>query len=201
MKRGAILGAVAAALVTAVHAEAHVGLALSPDQIKAAYAQASEDWRSVPPLVRTAFVLAEDKDFWTRSAGRSTLTRTVTQIATKGGGSLGAVLAVGHTLDREQIVDRFVNGVFLGQSCYGVSDAAQAYFGKGVAELSLAETASLAALPISPLNAKRWPDRVLSRRNWIIDQLFEEGFVTTSDAAAAKATPLDFREPLGTCAQ
>lgn len=197
MRRGAVLGAVAAGLVaTVAHAQP---LAPSPDQIRAAYTEASADWRPVPPLVRTAFVLAEDKNFWTRSPSLSTLTRTVTQIATKGGGALGQVVVVEQTLHRDEIADWFVNDVFLGQSCYGVQGAAQAYFGKDVAGLSLAEAALLATLPVDPHAIKTRPDRAKTRRDKIIDDLLEARIVSLADAAVAKAAPLGLREPLGVC--
>ena len=79
-----------------------------------------------------------------------------------------------------------------GHGWYGVEEAARHYFGKNAANLSLAESATLAALPKGPAiyDPAKNPDRAKNRRNAILDLMVEQKFVTRSDADAAKAQPV-----------
>ena len=85
-----------------------------------------------------------------------------------------------------------MNEIFLGQNSYGVTAAAQVYFGKSLEELSLAETAYLAALPQAPsvLHPVREKPRAIARRDYVLDRMAENGYVTRADADAAKAGDL-----------
>lgn len=67
--------------------------------------------------------------------------------------------ALGH----DEILNWFVNGVFLGRSCYGIHGAAEAYFGKDMTQLSLSEAALLASLPVAPADLNQGETR---KRLW-----------------------------------
>jgi penicillin-binding protein 1A len=93
---------------------------------------------------------------------------------------------------KDQILELYLNQIYLGAGAYGVETAAQRYFGKGVRDLNLAEAATLAALPKGPerYNPRRFPDRAVQRRNTIIELMRREGAVSDADASLAKAYPL-----------
>jgi penicillin-binding protein 1A len=75
---------------------------------------------------------------------------------------------------------------------YGIAGAALTYFNKSVNELTIAETAYLAALPKAPNNYHpfRNTEAAIERRNWVIDRMVENGYVTADDGAEAKAQPM-----------
>jgi penicillin-binding protein 1A len=95
-------------------------------------------------------------------------------------------------LSKSQILERYLNLVYLGSGAYGVADAAWVYFGKSVNQLTLPEMATLAGLPPAPsdysplLNSKT----ALQRRNLVLQRMQEVGFITAAEAEAASSTPL-----------
>ena len=95
-------------------------------------------------------------------------------------------------LTKQQILELYLNEIPLGRQAFGVQAAAQAYFGKDVGELTLAEDAFLAALPRGPeiYGRARNADRALERRNWVLDQMVKNEAVTPAQAEQAKAQPL-----------
>lgn len=95
-------------------------------------------------------------------------------------------------LNKQQILELYLNEIPLGRQSFGVEAAAQAYFGKSVGELSLAENAFLAALPRGPeiYGREKYADRAIERRNWVLDQMVKNGAVSAAEAAQAKALPL-----------
>ena len=95
-------------------------------------------------------------------------------------------------LTKEQILELYLNEIPLGRQAFGVQAAAQAYFGKDVGELTLAEDAFLAALPRGPeiYGRAKNADRAIERRNWVIDQMVRNEVVTQAEADQAKAQPL-----------
>src|SRR5690606_34031549 len=94
-----------------------------------------------------------------------------------------------------------LNDIYLGLGAYGVAAAALVYFDKSVHELSIAEAAYLAALPKAPANYHpfRHHDRAVERRNWVIDQMQRNGYISAEQAEQAKAEPLKVtpRAPTG----
>lgn len=108
-----------------------------------------------------------------------------------------AVLAlrVEETLTKEQILERYLNTVYFGHASYGVGVAARTYFGKDVSELSLSDSASLAGLIAAPSASDPLlhPERALARRNLVLRQMAEEGYLTQAAAAAAEAEPLQLQ--------
>jgi len=97
-----------------------------------------------------------------------------------------------HVLTKQQILELYLNEIPLGRQSFGVQAAAQAYFGKDVDQLALHEAAFLAILPKAPETYGRAKnvDRAITRRNWVLDQMLKNGWVTAAAAAAAKAQPL-----------
>jgi penicillin-binding protein 1A len=95
-------------------------------------------------------------------------------------------------LTKEQILELYLNQIFLGRNAYGVQAASRAYFDKDVENLELHEAAYLAVLPKAPSNydPDRRAARALERRNWILGEMERNGFVTPQQRAAAQAQPL-----------
>ncbi len=91
------------------------------------------------------------------------------------------------TLSKERILELYLNEIWLGYRSYGVGAAAYNYFGKSVSDLSLAENAYLAALPKGPDNYHpfRRKAQAIVRRNWILDQMADLGWVSRAEAEAA----------------
>ncbi|PPD21597.1 penicillin-binding protein 1A [Methylocystis rosea] len=93
---------------------------------------------------------------------------------------------------KDKILELYLNEIYLGLGNYGVAAAALNYFNKSVNELTLAEAAYLAALPKAPSNYHPFQnrERALERRNYVIDRLIADGYVTADEGAKAKAEPL-----------
>lgn len=94
-------------------------------------------------------------------------------------------------LSKDEILGLYLNKIFLGNRAYGVAAAAQVYYGKTLAELSLAEAAMIAGLPKAPseLNPIQNPQRALERRNYVLSRMREVGYIDAEAFAAAVATP------------
>jgi penicillin-binding protein 1A len=105
-----------------------------------------------------------------------------------------AVLAlrVEQVYSKDKILELYLNEIPLGLGSYGIAAAALTYFDKDVNELTLPEVAFLAGLPKGPSNYDpyKFPDRAVDRRNYVIDRMVENGYVSAADGEAAKATPL-----------
>ncbi len=106
-------------------------------------------------------------------------------------------LQLEHRFTKKQIFQMYANEVPLGQrgsfSIDGFGEAAQAYYGKDVSQLSLPECALLAGVIQSPswLNPYRHPERALERRNLVLDAMVDTGAISKAQAEQAKAAPLD----------
>ena len=96
------------------------------------------------------------------------------------------------TLSKQQILELYLNSIFLGRNAYGVQAASRAYFDKDVADLTLPEAAYLAVLPKAPSNYDpvRATERALGRRNYVLREMVSNGYITEEQRAAAAATPL-----------
>lgn len=105
-------------------------------------------------------------------------------------------LVLEHKLTKQQIFEMYANQINLGQrgsfSINGFGEAAQAYFGKDIQQLSLSQTALLAGIIQSPnrLNPFRHPERAMERRNLVLDSMVETGAITKEQAERAKAEQL-----------
>lgn len=105
-------------------------------------------------------------------------------------------LRLEKTLEKERILELYLNEIYLGFQSYGVAAAALNYFDKSLNELTISEVAYLAALPKAPNNyhpVNKYQAAV-SRRDWVVGRMLEEGFISQSEADAARATPLTTRE-------
>jgi penicillin-binding protein 1A len=114
-----------------------------------------------------------------------------------------AILAIRieHAYSKDKILELYLNEIYLGLGSYGVAAAALNYFSKELSELTIEEAAYLAALPKAPNNYHpfRKKREATIRRDWIIDQMAEVGYITAAEAKAAKAKPLTVNiRPLGT---
>ncbi|MEO5373425.1 MAG: penicillin-binding protein 1A [Alphaproteobacteria bacterium] len=109
-----------------------------------------------------------------------------------------AILAfrIERTFTKNRILELYLNEIYLGFGSYGVTAAAMNYFNKSLDELSIAETAFLAALPKAPnnYNPLRSPDAARERRDWVIGRMAEDGHITEEEATAARAEPLLVRD-------
>lgn len=110
-----------------------------------------------------------------------------------------AILAfrIEQAFSKDHILELYLNEIYLGQGSYGVAAAALNYFNKGLDELTLAETAYLAALPKAPnnYNSVRFPVAAKARRDWVIGRMLEDDYVTPQQAEDAKAEPITLRKP------
>ncbi len=108
-----------------------------------------------------------------------------------------AILAyrMNNTLGKDQILELYLNEIYLGGGAYGVAAAALYYFDKSLEELSVAEAAYLGALPKAPNNYHpvRDHERAVARRDWVISRMAEEGYITDSQAELAQAMPLEMK--------
>jgi penicillin-binding protein 1A len=97
-----------------------------------------------------------------------------------------------QTYSKDKILELYLNEIFFGLNAYGIAGAALTYFDKSVTELTIAETAYLASLPKGPANYHpfRHEKAALERRNWVIDRMAENGYITVGDATEAKTQPL-----------
>jgi penicillin-binding protein 1A len=95
-------------------------------------------------------------------------------------------------LTKDQILERYLNLVYLGEGTYGVADSAWVYFSKTVDQLTLAEMATLAAMPPAPNKYSPFvnPKFAEQRRNLVLDRMLEAKFITAAEARTAKAEPL-----------
>ena len=178
----------------------------------------------IPPLVRNAFIAAEDQHFYShpgiditgivragiaylqnygsgeRPQGASTITQQVAKnffltnevsIERK---LKEMILAfrIESTFTKDQILELYLNEINLGAGNWGVVTAALNYFNKSLDELTIAEAAYLAALPKAPNNYHpvRNKKAATERRDYVIDRMLEDGYVTGEAAAAAKAEEL-----------
>ena len=135
-----------------------------------------------------------------RVAGGSTITQQVAKYLLRdssynvGRKAREAILAfrLEDTLSKEQILELYLNSIFLGRNAYGVQAAARAYFDKDVDGLTLPEAAYLAILPKAPSNYDpvRATQKALDRRNYVLREMYRNGYITEDQWHAAAATPL-----------
>ena len=100
-----------------------------------------------------------------------------------------------HMLTKDQILEIYMNQIFLGNRAYGFAAASEAYYGKPLKSITIAEAAMLAGLPKAPsaYNPISNPKRARSRQLYIIDRMLENGFITADEAETAKKEELKVR--------
>ncbi len=108
-----------------------------------------------------------------------------------------AILAYRMTkaFSKDKILELYLNQIYLGSGAYGVAAAAQVYFDKSIDELTIEEDALLATLPKAPskLDPRKNIEKAKVRRDWVIDRMVEEGYITKEEATAAKEKPITLK--------
>jgi penicillin-binding protein 1A len=109
-------------------------------------------------------------------------------------------LKIETQLSKDQILELYMNQIYLGQRAYGFGAACEAYFGKPLKEITVAEAAMLAGLPKAPGrdNPVSNPKRATARQQYIIDRMLEGGMIDAAQAAAARTQALTYRPPTET---
>ena len=177
-----------------------------PDRVKAAFLSAEDKnfynhpGIDVTGLARAVVTNLQNFGSGRRQVGASTITQQVaknfllTSDQTYERKIKEMILAfrIEQAYPKDRILELYLNEIFFGLGAYGVAGAALTYFDKSVNELTVAEAAYLAALPKGPSNYHpfKHADRALERRNWVIDQMADNGYVTREEAEKAKAEPL-----------
>ncbi len=177
-----------------------------PDRVKAAFLSAEDknfyqhNGLDYIGLIRATITNVENYSSGKRLVGASTITQQVAKNfllsseRTFDRKIREAVLAyrIEQAYAKDRILELYLNEIFYGLNSYGIASAALTYFNKSVNELTLQEAAYLAALPKAPSNYHpyRHTDRAITRRNWVIDRMVENGYVKTADGDEAKAQDL-----------
>ncbi len=93
---------------------------------------------------------------------------------------------------KDQILNMYLNQVYYGEGAYGIESAAQTYFHKPASQLTLTESAMLAGLPLSPsrYDPNLAPDTALARRNYVLTQMHNNGFIAEAEAQTATTAPI-----------
>ena len=185
-------------------------------------------YEEIPADLINAFIAIEDKRFWhhdgvdvlrTARAGLQYLTGN----ATFGGSTITQQLVknlTGHTdhsverklseiscaldlenkTDKKNILEAYLNVINLAEGCYGVGAAAKKYYSKNVSELSLAECASIAAITNNPTRYDPLihPEQNISRRNLILREMADQGYITESAMTEAMSAPILLNPDSGT---
>ncbi len=175
----------------------------------------------IPPLVREAFVSAEDQRFYSHHGfDYSGMLRAVWVDLTSGKYSQGAstitmqaarnmflnldksikrklqeifvAYRMEHEFTKEQILQTYLNVIFLGQRSYGVAAASETYFGKRLDQLSVAEAATLAGLPQAPsiYNPVTNPKAAQARRRYVLQQMVKLKYIGADTAQSAGQEPV-----------
>ncbi|MDQ2747840.1 MAG: PBP1A family penicillin-binding protein [Acidobacteriota bacterium] len=173
-----------------------------PDNVKNALI-AVEDYRfydhiGIDPY-RIAGVIVKKVISGGRMEGGSTITQQLAknlflykdQTFTRKFNEWLVALQIERLYTKDQILEMYMNYVFLGAGSYGFEAGAETYFGKHLNELNLEESALLAAIPKSPdYSPTKNMDKAKERRDLVLDQMAKYGYVSTADANAAKAKPI-----------
>ncbi|PZA11850.1 penicillin-binding protein [Rhodopseudomonas palustris] len=101
-------------------------------------------------------------------------------------------MRIERAYSKDKILELYLNEIYLGLGAYGIAAASLVYFDKSVNELTVSEAAYLAALPKAPssLHPVKNHDRAVERRNYVIDRLLENGWISQADADKARKSPL-----------
>ncbi|MDM0021574.1 penicillin-binding protein 1A [Variovorax saccharolyticus] len=105
-------------------------------------------------------------------------------------------LRMERQLSKDQILEVYLNQIYLGNRAYGFAAASEAYFGKPLQQITIAEAAMLAGLPKAPgtNNPVANPRRARARQLYVIDRMQETGFISAAQAEAARREPLQLRD-------
>ncbi|MFN3843210.1 MAG: penicillin-binding protein 1A [Rehaibacterium terrae] len=153
------------------------------------------DWRGI---ARAIWLLATTDD--RRVPGGSTITQQVARqfflsseySYTRKLTEIFLALKMERELSKDEILGLYLNKSFFGNRAYGIAAAAEFYYGKKLDELSIAEAATLAAIPKFPSSGNPIvnPQRALIRRNYVIERMHEVGYISAEEMHAARAEPI-----------
>lgn len=180
--------------------------------------------RQMPKTLVNAFIASEDRRFYQHGGVdywgifRATARNLVSGDAVEGASTITQQLArmvflnqdlslirkireamlaqkLEHEFSKDQILEKYLNLVYLGSEAYGVADAAWVYFSKPVQDLTLSESAMIAGLPPAPslYSPLVDPQKAKQRRDIVLDRMAEQGYITQSQADAAKAEPIKLK--------
>jgi len=104
-------------------------------------------------------------------------------------------LRIERELSKQEILELYLNKIYLGNRAYGIGAAAHVYYGRTVDELDLAQTAMLAGLPKAPSSSNPIanPERAIQRRAYVLGRMQQLGFITAQESEQAKETPVSAR--------
>jgi penicillin-binding protein 1A len=127
------------------------------------------------------------KNFFTKPNGRRTIVTKINEAM--------LALKIEHALNKDQILELYINQIYLGQRAYGFAAAAQVYYGKPLEKLNLAETALLAGLPKAPSGYNPFvnPKRAIARQQEVLRDMHRFGFIKEPVYEAALKQPLRFK--------
>jgi len=182
------------------------------------------NYEQMPPLGVKAFLAAEDDRFFEhpgvdyqgilravyvllltgeRSQGGSTITMQVARnfflsrekTYLRKLNEIFLALRIEQELSKQEILELYLNKIYLGQRSYGVGAAAETYYGRPLDQLNIAELAMIAGLPKAPsaYNPVTDPERALQRRNYVLRRMHELGHIDDDQLATARAAPLTAR--------
>ncbi|MCX7057212.1 MAG: transglycosylase domain-containing protein, partial [Proteobacteria bacterium] len=182
-------------------------------------------FEDIPKPLVDAFIAAEDDRFFshggidTPGLLRALLVTAATHEARQGGSTITMQLArnmflgpekqlrrklreiflalrIEHEFSKREILTLYLNKIFLGQRAYGVGAAAEVYYGKQLRELTLAEIATIAALPKAPstLNPISNPDRAHARRGYVLRRMLDKGYIRQAEFDSANQAPIETTE-------
>ena len=184
----------------------------------------------IPPFVVNTLLAAEDSNFYTHQGvdfiailsavldnlrgvtrGGSTITSQVAKQAFVGDEiSIRRKIAeavVAAELERryskDQILEYYINSIYWGSGAYGIQSAALEYFNKDIRDITLDEAATLVVIIRSPAyyNPRKYPERVVERRNDVLEVMLKEGFIVPIQARSAKLAPLNIVDSVEEVAQ
>lgn len=127
------------------------------------------------------------KNFFTKPNGKRTIVTKINEAM--------LALKIEHALNKDQILELYINQIYLGQRAYGFAAAAQVYYGKPLEKLNLAETALLAGLPKAPSGYNPFvnPKRAIARQQEVLRDMHRFGFIKEPVYEAALKQPLRFK--------
>src|SRR5215475_14921832 len=181
-------------------------------------------YEQIPDLVKHAFLAAEDDRFFEHhgidyiGVVRAVLVDTISGHKTQGASTITMQTArnvfltldksyrrklqetfvtygMEHEFSKEEILGLYLNVIFLGQRAYGVTAAAETYFGKSLDDLTVAEAATIAGLPKAPsqYNPIVNPQLATARRSYVLRRMLDVGFIDAATAEAANKEPMQAR--------
>ena len=177
--------------------------------------------KDVPPHVRKAFIAVEDARYFQHSGidpiriagalwadikageyrqGGSTITQQLSKMIflesektiTRKIKEMAIAIQMERRYSKDRILELYLNQAYFGSQTYGLQSAAEAYFGKSVGQLTLAEGALLAALPKAPSAYSPFqnPERSRYRRNFVLQRMQANGLISRAECQAAMQAPL-----------